>query len=303
LFFSSEDGILHLFRLHGLDDAIRQGVIYPRLFPDFAFGYGHAVLSYYGPLSYYIAEGAHLAGANYSDAIKLAFALSFLGSAFAAYWLARRFVAPLPALVGATAYVYFPYHFVLAYERGALAEHIAWIFLPLILWGLTPQFNVQPAVCLLGEKSKRFALLISALSVAALLLTHSLVTMIFMPFAVIYGWLINGESSLRERAARLSLAIGTGLGLSAFQWLPIVAQSRWVHLSAAPGGELYVQRFASAYNFIQETLLFEYVRGLVIPTTRWRSSISCCCWPPASHWGIAGCARCTGACRSAYSPC
>src|SRR6202022_3062044 len=72
VFFGSDDGILHLFRIHGLDDAIHQGILYPRLFPTFAFGYGHAVLSYYGPLSYYVAELARVLGAGYIDAFKWA---------------------------------------------------------------------------------------------------------------------------------------------------------------------------------------------------------------------------------------
>jgi hypothetical protein len=39
--FDSDDGILHLFRLNGLDDALRQGATYAPWFSSFAFGYGH----------------------------------------------------------------------------------------------------------------------------------------------------------------------------------------------------------------------------------------------------------------------
>ena len=45
-FFVSDDGLFHLYRLVALDDAIRHGVFYPRIFPTFAFGYGQAVFSY-----------------------------------------------------------------------------------------------------------------------------------------------------------------------------------------------------------------------------------------------------------------
>src|SRR6476646_10248926 len=83
--FKSDDGVAHLFRLHGLDDALRQGIFYPRILPSFAFGYGHAVFSYYGVLSYYPGEIAHLLGADFVDALKWAFALGFFGAACTAY--------------------------------------------------------------------------------------------------------------------------------------------------------------------------------------------------------------------------
>ena len=93
-FLYSDDGILHLFRLHGLDDAIQQGILYPRLFPSFAFGYGHALLAYYGPLLYYVGEVAHLLGADYPDAVKWTIVVGLAGSGYSAYALARRFAGP-----------------------------------------------------------------------------------------------------------------------------------------------------------------------------------------------------------------
>jgi 6-pyruvoyl-tetrahydropterin synthase related domain len=264
VFFGSDDGLLHLFRLHGLDDAIHQGILYPRLFPTFAFGYGHAVLSYYGPLSYYVAELARVLGAGYVDAFKWAYAFGFVGSAFAAYALARRFVAPAAALFGAAVYLYFPYHLVLTFQRGALAEHMTWIFTPLILWGITPQFDLagrSGAPVKLGSA----ALLVAALSIAALIVTHSLVAMMFMPFVVVYGWLVNHELPLGQRVTRLALALFAGLGLSAFYWLPVATQGRWVQLSATAEGEGFVRWLAPTFNFIQTTLIFDYVRGIGYP--------------------------------------
>ena len=107
-FFASDDGLFHLYRVAALDEALRQGVLYPRLFPSFAFGYGQAVLSYYGPLTYYVAEWLHLLGASVPYALKWTFALGYALSGYAAFVLARQFASPLPALVGAVAYMYFP---------------------------------------------------------------------------------------------------------------------------------------------------------------------------------------------------
>ena len=45
-FFVSDDGLFHVYRVAALADAWSHGVLYPRLFPDFGFGYGQAVLKF-----------------------------------------------------------------------------------------------------------------------------------------------------------------------------------------------------------------------------------------------------------------
>ena len=47
------DGLFHLQRVRALAEALRVGVLYPRWFPDFAFGYGYPVLNFYAPAFYY----------------------------------------------------------------------------------------------------------------------------------------------------------------------------------------------------------------------------------------------------------
>ncbi len=252
-FFLSDDGILHLWRLRGLDDALQHGIFYPRIFPQFAFGYGHAVLSYYGPLSYYAAELIHLLGADFPDAIKWTFALGYIGGGYSAYLLARRFVALPAALLAAVAYIYFPYHLVDTFQRGALAEHLAWVFLPLILCSITPQTDAPPRM-----RAWQRALFI--VSVAALICTHSISALIFMPAVVVYYALLNAHRSWRGRALDFALLLLGALSLSAFYWLPVAAQSRWVELSDVPLTTDFANYSAPTANFIQTSLMFDYER-------------------------------------------
>ena len=74
-------------------------MFYPRWFPDFAYGYGHAVLNYYSPLTYYVAQAFHLLGAGYILSIKLSFAAGFLLSGLAMYLYAREVVGRYAALI------------------------------------------------------------------------------------------------------------------------------------------------------------------------------------------------------------
>ncbi len=287
-FFASDDGLFHLYRLAALDDALRQGVLYPRLFPSFAFGYGQAVFSYYGPLSYYLAELIHLLSAAFPDSIKWTFALGYVGAGWAAFALARQFVPPLPALLGAVAYMYFPYHLAETYQRGALAEHLAFVWLPLVLWGATPlqiadcrlqiggaNPGVGSGVQLLNPEGagvqlqrqrrgqRRARTLVFVLSLAALILTHSLTAMIFLPFVVLYYFVIRwdleiGSRKLEVGSWKFGVGLALALGLTAFYWLPVLTQSRWVGLSAGLDNEGYRAHLAPVLSFVQPSLVFQY---------------------------------------------
>ena len=137
--------------------------------------------------------------------------------------------------------------------------------MPLILWGMTPVLDEPEAAVPRSPKASERPWLVSAVGIAALLFTHTLVALMFMPFAVIYGWLVNGGLAWKKRARRLALAVGIGLGLSALYWLPVVGQARWVQLSAAAEGEQFIRWLAPTHNFIQDALVFEYVRGIGYP--------------------------------------
>ena len=147
-FFVSHDGRFHVYRIAALANAWQDGVLYPRLFPEFGFGYGQAVLNFYSPLSYY--PGALLAslGISPAAAAESTVALSFLLAALAAYGYgryllenARPGLAPAAGVLAAVVYTYTPYHLADAYVRGAIPEHVAFIFPPLILWSYTAAFR------------------------------------------------------------------------------------------------------------------------------------------------------------------
>jgi hypothetical protein len=102
----SDDGMFHLYRLAALDKAMHAGVIFPRWFPDFAFGYGFPVLNFYSPLGYYLAEVLHLLGGGMVLATKLALGASLALSALAMYLFAKQSLDPPGALLASLAYTW-----------------------------------------------------------------------------------------------------------------------------------------------------------------------------------------------------
>lgn len=251
-YLDSHDGLFHLYRLAALDDAFKGGVFYPRWFPDFAFGYGHPVLNYYSPLTYYVAQAFHMLGPGYILAIKLTFATAILLAGLAMYVYAKEVLGRWPALVAAAVYTYFPYHLADVHLRGALAEAFAFVFLPLCLWAVHRLFNRQRAL----------NIILLALSYAGLILTHNLTALIFTP--VLLGYLaLLWFLSRRLRAVLLCLvSFCLAVALDAFYWLPVLAETRWVGLAANLGSPGYGRHLAALADFVSLSPFYRYLPDL-----------------------------------------
>ncbi|RPI58056.1 MAG: hypothetical protein EHM56_02720, partial [Chloroflexi bacterium] len=250
-FFESHDGVFHVYRLAALDRAVRAGVLYPRWFPEFAFGYGHPVLNFYGPLSYYWGLPFTLLGAGEVLATKLVLATGLVASALGLYAFARLYLGRLPALVAGVLYAYLPYHLLDLYVRGAVAEFLAFVWFPLILLAFHR---------LLAEtEGRRWLtwLAMAGLSLAALVLTHSLSAFIFAPVLAAY-LLFRLATRLEGRPlGRLLLALVLAAALSAFYWLPVLAESQYVGLASGTS-EGYQRHFLSLGDLVSLDLAYGY---------------------------------------------
>jgi hypothetical protein len=251
-YLDSHDGLFHLYRLQALDEAFKSGVFYPRWFPQFAFGYGHPVLNYYSPLTYYVAQLFHLLGPGYILCLKLTFAAGFLLSAVFMYLYAREIVGHFPAVIAAGVYTYFPYHLADTYLRGALAEAFAFVFLPLCLWAMHK---------LMRQGGPRYAILLS-LSFAALIVTHNLTALVFTPVLVAY-LLLLWFLTRRNRAALLAVvSLAVGFLLDAFYWLPVLLETRYVGLAANMAAPGYERHLAPVLSILSTSPVFRYLPDL-----------------------------------------
>jgi hypothetical protein len=251
-YLDSHDGLFHLYRLASLDEAFQAGVFYPRLFGQFAFGYGHAVLNYYSPLTYYVAQLFHMMGAGYILSIKLTFALGFLLSAAFMYLYASEIFGRFPAIVAAGVYTYFPYHLADTYLRGALAEAFAFVFMPICLW----------AMHRLTTEGRARHLALLSLSFAGLVVTHNLTALMFTP--VLLGYVLVMWYLMRKtREALLTLlSLGLGVLLDGFYWLPVLLETRYVGLAANIGSGGYERHLASMLDLISTSPVFRYLPDL-----------------------------------------
>lgn len=250
-YWRSDDGLIHLFRLAALERAVAAGAWYPRLFPEFAFDYGFAVLHYYAPLSYYVGLFFTSLGLNTVNAMKAAFALSLVASAVAMWWLARDvWENEAAGILAAAIYTYLPYHLADVYVRGALAESWAFFWWPLVLWAV---WRERWGLCVAG--------------LAGLVLTHNLSALLFAPLFAVWWAIITWERRLPEQpilaywlsaARKLAVVVVLAAFISAFYWLPVLLETRWVLLAVDVGGRGFTRHLYPWHEWIARTFFYRY---------------------------------------------
>jgi hypothetical protein len=185
--------------------------------PDLAFGHGLPFFIYYAPLATYVAEVPHLLGADLLQAVKVSYALSLaLSAASMALFLSYlsksyRFPAsPVVIALASAAYVTAPYRMVDVYVRGSLAECWSFVWFPLILLGCH----------MLADERWRKGLVIGGLSYAALILSHNIMALYFTVVLCVYALAVR---EVRRQLVRAAIMILLGQALSAFFWVPAIA--------------------------------------------------------------------------------
>lgn len=217
----------HFFRLVEFDKCTRDLQLPCRWAPDAGLGYGEPLFNFYGQLSYAIGEIFHLSGISHIDSLKLLFILSLLGSAISMFVLAKSiWRSDAGSLLSAVLYVYAPYRAVDVWVRGALPEALAFILFPLILWKADSFI----------EKEKKADLFWLTTLLAALVLTHNLSFILFLPVLLVwvpYKLYRKGKWSLLLKLG--GAAVGAAL-LSAFYILPVLFEAKHIALETTIRG-------------------------------------------------------------------
>ncbi len=261
-FFVSDDGLFHVYRTAALAEAWQQGVLWPRLFPDFGFGYGQAVLNFYAPLSYFPAAFMSIVGIaeHPATAVQVVIGLSFLLAAAAAFGYGNHLFGPAGGVLAAVVYTYTPYHLADAYLRGAVPEHMAFIFPPLILWAFTAAFWPDHSGSSFIAHRSSFSdawppLLWGALAWAGLVLTHNLTALLMIPVAVLHLLVLAAWTRRWRRLGSAAGALILAVGMSAFFWLPALVESRAVGLGLGPSAG-YIKHLLTAETLLRQSLAY-----------------------------------------------
>lgn len=213
----THDGRIHLARLANFYASLAEGNSVPRWASNLNWGYGTPILEFVYPLPSYIASLFHALRLSIADSMKLVFGLSYIASIFAMYLWMREEWGEKAAVIGAVLYGFAPYRLVDLYVRGALGEHMAFLFPPLICYFVS------------RFKKHDYNILGLSLSTAGLILSHNALALIFLPVLFLYSAYVAGTNTKHWKTLLFNLSVSFGFGflLSAFFWIPALLEAKY----------------------------------------------------------------------------
>lgn len=219
-FYTSHDGLTHTARIANFYLALKEGQLPPRLAPKLFGSLGFPMFIFIYPLPYFLSALIYQIGYSFTASFEIVIGLSFILSAISMYIFAKEFFGKFPGLIAALFYTWAPYRFSQLYVRAAIAESFAYIFIPLVLLAL---FRIS-------KRANNRWLGIGSLSLAGLLLSHQLVSLMFLPVFVLFAGIFLLQAKDKKKFASRSLLMALlGFLTSAFIYMPSLFERKFLH--------------------------------------------------------------------------
>ncbi len=274
------DTAIHLLRAVEMDWAIRHGVLFPRWSPDLVFGFGYPLFNVHGPVAQYVIVALHAVGLNFLASTLAAFALADLLAAWGAFALARLiWRSEWAGLLTSVAYVYSPYILGSLY-RGSPAEALALGLLPWLLWAFL-QLIRAPGLDRLALAAGLYALFPLLHNPSTVLASLALVA-VTLAAVLRAAWPGRTVAGVLARLRAPALAVGLGLALSGFYWLPALAEIGAIQIERAYAPNVLNYRF----NFVPLAELLSAPQPFDPLLIGWHAPRSYG-WPQAALAGLA----------------
>ncbi len=205
-----------------MDRLLSEGQFPPRWSGDLNNGYGYPLFLFNYPMPALIGEVFHKFGLGFATSVKAVLFLSLLLSTVGMYLFLRNLLkSSLASFLGAIFYLYAPIHLIVVYVSGAPGASLGLVFPPYIFWAISQLWQ--------GKSTKSF--LLGALAIAGLILSHNITALIFMPVFLAFILVLKLLKSHTENPQFLSnilLMFLLGLSLSAWFWLPALAEKQYI---------------------------------------------------------------------------
>jgi len=240
----THDGQDHVARIANFYQSLSEGNIVPRWAANLNWGYGHPILMFLYPFPSYVGSLMHVIGFSFVDSTKLVFALGYAASIFTMYWWASTAWGKAAGLTVAVLYGFTPYRFIDLYVRGAIGEHMAFVFPPVICLGLLRLARSKPG-------GHAVPLVMIAIGTALLILSHNALSLMFLSVIACYGLYLLGYEAHKRPSFLLGAATAVGFGflLSAFYWVPGFFEGKYTLRDIVTAGE-FSGRFVPWVAFI-----------------------------------------------------
>ena len=209
--YGTDDGFIHILRIIGVENIIKNGEFPPFIYSNFCRGFGYAINLFYGPLVTYGPLLFRIFNLHYYDCLKIYTLCTIIISGIAMYKLTYQITKKRPiALIGAIIYIFIPYRLETIYNRFAIGEFSAYMFIPLVFMGL---YN------LLNEDGKKHYYI--TIGAVGLMLTHTITTEYTALFCLLYVILNIPKLKDKEVLKKIGINIIFIIGISLFFIIPI----------------------------------------------------------------------------------
>ena len=221
---AGHDASVYPPRVVEMAKALGDGHVPPIWAPDLSSGHGQPLFEFSPPLVYWIALPFRTAGFGLTDSIQISLAFLYFLGAWAVYGIGLRLRAPpYAALGGAVAWLFGPYLCVDLFVRAAFAEAAAVAVAPIALLGLLEAIT-RPSAVRIAIGGAAVALIPLAHNAVALLLIAA-----FSIVVLVYGVVVFRSKARFAPIAAGASVIASGLGLSAYFWIPSLVDISNLH--------------------------------------------------------------------------
>src|SRR3989344_4317965 len=214
-------------RVYEMTKGLKDGMFPVRWSQDLGYGFGYPIFNFYNPFPYYVAS---FFGALRIDALlstKLMVILGIIFSFISMYILSKEFWGKWGAILSASLYGLAPYHAVNLYVRGDFTESFAYAFIPLIFYGVWKIY----------KESKWKYVLLTSLSLTAVIISHNLTAMIVSPFLLVFIIFILLSKKIKKRTFIYMLtSLILGVLISAFYSFPAILEMKYTNILSQIGG-------------------------------------------------------------------
>lgn len=249
-FYLHQIGYSHLSRNYNTIQGLKDGQFPPEIVSNFCNGFGYSWNLFYPPLSTYVAAIFRLIVPTYVGAMKLSIVVAFLVSGIAMFQFVRKVTKNSNiGLISAILYMTANYLITDVYERMAMGEVFAYMFLPILFHGL---YNI------FYDKGKRNYLL--AIGACGILLSHNISTLMVVGISILFV-LFNGKKLIQKETRK---QIWKHLVINAifiilivlFFYVPFMEQQMATEYVAMQEGGMATKEFVSSHALYLYQLVF-----------------------------------------------
>lgn len=232
-FFTIHDNT-QVERVFQMTKALSDGHFPVRWVEDLGYGYGYPIFNFYAPLPYYLGAFINIVLLNSMVSTKIMFGAGILLSFITMYFFASKLTNRIGGLAAGVIYLYFPYHAVNIYIRGAVGEFYAYAFLPLVFLGI---YEIFEKLNKSNFRSVVRTAFFFSIPIFLVIISHNLsafmMGLMLIPYTV---FLIFNSKKKKEFFYLLMIMFSLSFLLSSFYLLPAVFESSYTNVSSQIGG-------------------------------------------------------------------